>query len=112
MVSSQEDLLRSTNCSGAVASNEDNAIELMMYRQSGARSDVAPAEPLPDEPGPAERGEAPPLREVTMRVFRINDHQQRLFLEVEKLTFINRVSPLNCRFLSSLVRITDSATSR
>ena len=85
--------MRSTNCGGAVASNEDDAIELMMYRQSGGRSDVAPAEPLPDEPGPAERGEAPALREVTMRVFRSDDRQLMLSVEGEKLTFINRLSP-------------------
>ncbi len=69
----QEDLFSSTNCNGAVASNEDDAIELMMYRQSSFRCHVAPplmpgspgpVEPLPDELGPAERGEAPPLREV------------------------------------------------
>ncbi|KAM3609843.1 uncharacterized protein V6R79_021280 [Siganus canaliculatus] len=67
----QEDLFSSTSCNGDIASNEDAAIELMMYRQSGSRCSVAPAsgsqgpqEPPPDELGPAERGEAPPLREV------------------------------------------------
>lgn len=69
----------SSNCSGGVASNEDDAIELMMYRQNGSRPDVdpapiseseGPAEPFPDELGPAERGEAPPLhREVKKCVF-------------------------------------------
>nr|XP_046251048.1 NADPH oxidase 5 isoform X1 [Scatophagus argus] len=76
LMKAQEDLFSSTNCNGAVASNEDDAIELMMYRQSGCRSDAAPppmcgsqgpAEPLPDELGPAERGEAPPLREVSAK---------------------------------------------
>lgn len=76
----QEDLFSSANSNRAVASNEDDAIELMMYRQSGLQSEAAPApmsgsqesaEPLPDELGPAERGEAPPLREVKTCVFRI-----------------------------------------
>ncbi|XP_068452623.1 NADPH oxidase 5 [Clinocottus analis] len=81
----QEILFSSTN--GAVASNEDDAIELMMYRQNGSWSDVVPvsdldpvqvtgldsdpptsgsqgpAEPPADGLEPAERGEAPPLRE-------------------------------------------------
>lgn len=56
-----------------MASNEDDAVELMMYRQRSSGSDVVspcepesqdPPEPLPDGLGPAERGEAPPLREV------------------------------------------------
>ncbi|XP_030282329.1 NADPH oxidase 5 isoform X2 [Sparus aurata] len=76
LLKAQEDLFSSTNCNGAVASNEDDAIELMMYRQSGPQTDVAPDpmsgsegpdEPLPDELGPAERGEAPPLREVSAK---------------------------------------------
>lgn len=80
MASSQEDLFSSTNCNGTVASNEDDAIELMMYRQNNSQSDVDPTlmsgshgslEPLPDELGPAERGEAPPLREVKLPVVRI-----------------------------------------
>ncbi|XP_069580479.1 NADPH oxidase 5 [Brachyistius frenatus] len=58
---------------GAVASNEDEAVELTMYRQNGSPSGEAaapagaqePAEPPPDELGPAERGEAPPLKEVS-----------------------------------------------
>jgi len=86
--SSQEVLFSSTN--GTVASNEDDAVELMMYRQNGSWSDVVPvqvqvqvsdpdpvsdqdpptsgsqgpAEPLADRLEPAERGEAPPLREA------------------------------------------------
>ncbi|XP_037622873.1 NADPH oxidase 5 [Sebastes umbrosus] len=77
----QEELFSSTNCNGAVASNEDDAIELMMYRQNGSRCDVvlapapappssgphSPAEPIPDGLEPAERGEAPPLREVSAK---------------------------------------------
>ncbi|XP_056272236.1 NADPH oxidase 5 isoform X2 [Pseudoliparis swirei] len=84
----QEVLFSSTN--GTVASNEDDAVELMMYRQNGSWSDVVPvqvqvqvsdpdpvsdqdpptsgsqgpAEPLADRLEPAERGEAPPLREA------------------------------------------------
>ncbi|XP_044048163.1 NADPH oxidase 5 isoform X2 [Siniperca chuatsi] len=73
LMKAQEELFSSTNCGGGVASNEDDAIELMMYRQNGSQADEAaapmsespgPAEPLPDELGPAERGEAPPLKEV------------------------------------------------
>ncbi|KAM9352679.1 NADPH oxidase 5 [Symphorus nematophorus] len=67
LMKAQEDLFSSSSCNRAVASNEDDAIELMMYRQSGSRADVAPAESLPDELGPAERGEAPPHREVSTK---------------------------------------------
>ncbi|XP_045892928.1 NADPH oxidase 5-like [Micropterus dolomieu] len=76
LMKTQEELFSSTNSSGGVASNEDGAIELMMYRQNGSRSEEAaapksesqgPAEPLPDEQGPAERGEAPPLKEVSVK---------------------------------------------
>ncbi|KAI3371039.1 hypothetical protein L3Q82_023520 [Scortum barcoo] len=76
LVKSQNELF-SSNFSGGVASNEDDAIELMMYRQNGSRSDVdpapiseseRPAESVQDELGPAERGEAPPLhREVSAK---------------------------------------------
>ncbi|XP_042266656.1 NADPH oxidase 5 [Thunnus thynnus] len=75
LMKAQEELFSSTNRNGAVASNEDDAIELTMYRQNRSQSRPAPgsvsgsgaqglAEPLPDELGPAERGEAPPLRDV------------------------------------------------
>lgn len=87
----QEDLFSSANSNRAVASNEDDAIELMMYRQSGFQSEAAPApmsgsqgsaEPLPDELGPAERGEAPPLREVQDVCLQdTNKHQLWLFLK-------------------------------
>ncbi|XP_071318121.1 NADPH oxidase 5 isoform X2 [Trachinotus anak] len=72
----QEELFSSTDCNRAVASNEDDAIELTMYRLNGSRSGVAPVsvcgaqrpvEPLTDELGPAERGEAPPLREISAK---------------------------------------------
>ncbi|KAM7397360.1 hypothetical protein PAMP_020338 [Pampus punctatissimus] len=77
LMKAQEELFSSTNCNGAVASNEDDAIELTMYRH-GSRSGLGPglvsrsgaqgpAEPLPDELGPAERGEAPPLRDVSAK---------------------------------------------
>ncbi|KAK9516074.1 hypothetical protein VZT92_024035 [Zoarces viviparus] len=77
----QEDLFSSTKCNGAVASNENDAIQLMMYRQNGSRSDVVPvqvpptsgcqdpAEPLADGLEPAERGEAPPIREQVSAKF-------------------------------------------
>lgn len=57
-----------------MASTEDDSVELMMYRQNSSCSDVAPpstpgcevpAGPPEDDLGPAERGEAPPLREVS-----------------------------------------------
>ncbi|XP_074533955.1 NADPH oxidase 5 [Halichoeres trimaculatus] len=76
VVRAQEELFSSSDCGGAVASNEDDAVELMMYRQNGFQSDTAPpltsgspapAEPPPDELGPAERGEAPPIREVSAK---------------------------------------------
>lgn len=69
----QEDLFSAAKSNEVVASNEDDAVELMMYRQRSFGSDEVspcepesqdPPEPLPDELGPAERGEAPPLREV------------------------------------------------
>ncbi|XP_047452753.1 NADPH oxidase 5 [Mugil cephalus] len=56
----KEEMFSSDECNGAVASNEDDAVELTMYRQSGLGSQVQTA---PDEQGPAERGEAPPLKE-------------------------------------------------
>ncbi|KAG7522789.1 NADPH oxidase 5 [Solea senegalensis] len=73
LLKAQEELFSSTDCDQAVASNEDDAIELTMYRQNGSQCSAAPpslcggqgsVEPLPDELGPAERGEAPPLKEV------------------------------------------------
>ncbi|XP_049929775.1 NADPH oxidase 5 [Epinephelus moara] len=77
LLTAQEELFSSTNSNGAVAYNEDDAIELKMYRQNGFEADEAPpsppsgsqglAEPLPDGLEPAERGEAPPLREVSAK---------------------------------------------
>ncbi|XP_063761155.1 NADPH oxidase 5 [Eleginops maclovinus] len=68
-------LFSSTDCNGAVASNEDEAIELKMYRQSGVTPHpepqtppTDPAEPTPDRLEPAERGEAPPLKEVPVKL--------------------------------------------
>lgn len=69
----QEELFSSTDSNRAVASNEDEAVELTMYRQNSSRSStasVAPsgdqdlAETQVDELSPAERGEAPPLKDV------------------------------------------------
>ncbi|XP_026166684.1 NADPH oxidase 5 [Mastacembelus armatus] len=76
LMKAQEQLFSSPGCNGDVASNEDDAVELTMYRQNGSQSDVAPAslsgaqgplEPLPDELGLAERGEAPALREISAK---------------------------------------------
>ncbi|XP_077367733.1 NADPH oxidase 5-like isoform X2 [Festucalex cinctus] len=53
----------SAHANAAVASNQDNAVELTMYRHNGSRAAATPPLP-PDQAGPAERGEAPPLREV------------------------------------------------
>ncbi|XP_031163721.2 NADPH oxidase 5 [Sander lucioperca] len=68
----QEELFSFTNCNGAVASNENDAVELMMYRQNGSPApptseSPSPAETLPDGLEPAERGEAPPIREVSAK---------------------------------------------
>ncbi|KAI9532682.1 hypothetical protein NQZ68_030624, partial [Dissostichus eleginoides] len=69
-----EEFFSSTDCNG-VASNEDDAIELKMYRQRGLTPPPDPqapppdpAEPPPDRLEPAERGEAPPLREVPAKL--------------------------------------------
>ncbi|XP_020504539.2 NADPH oxidase 5 [Labrus bergylta] len=75
LLRTQEDLF-SLSDGGAVASNEDDAVELMMYRQNGSLSDVAlpptsvsPGSADPQvEPGPAERGEASPIREVPAKL--------------------------------------------
>ncbi|XP_059190334.1 NADPH oxidase 5 [Centropristis striata] len=73
LLKSQEELFSATYRNRDVASNEDDAIELMMYRQNGSRADAAPpppqtpAKPLPDGLEPAERGEAPPIREVSAK---------------------------------------------
>ncbi|XP_054633836.1 NADPH oxidase 5 isoform X1 [Dunckerocampus dactyliophorus] len=67
-----DDLFNSPHFNGAVASNDDDAVELTMYRQNGSRTSASPVtsaqDPLSsDELGPAERGEAPPLREVSAK---------------------------------------------
>ncbi|XP_026221875.1 NADPH oxidase 5 [Anabas testudineus] len=76
MTKTQEELFSSADGIGAVASNEDGAVELTMYHQNGFLSDVAlasvsgaqgPGEPLSDKLGPAERGEAPPLKEISAK---------------------------------------------
>ncbi|XP_037307452.1 NADPH oxidase 5 [Pungitius pungitius] len=80
MLKNQDEFFSFTSCEGAVASNEDDAVELMMYRHNGSRSDgvqvpvripappksgsQGPTEPPADGPEPAERGEAPPPKEV------------------------------------------------
>ncbi|XP_053740574.1 NADPH oxidase 5 isoform X1 [Synchiropus splendidus] len=71
----QEDLFGNTN--GAVASNEDDAVELTMYRQNGSRSSslvhfpgtesTPPSASSTDELGPVERGEAQPTREASVK---------------------------------------------
>ncbi|XP_013121608.2 NADPH oxidase 5 isoform X2 [Oreochromis niloticus] len=60
----QDDLFSSADGNGAVASNEDRAIELTMYRQNGSPSGEASesgaqglVQPFPDGLGSAERGE-------------------------------------------------------
>ncbi|XP_051807847.1 NADPH oxidase 5 [Acanthochromis polyacanthus] len=72
LLKAQEGLFSSADCNADVASNEDDAIELTMYRQNGSSvpptSTSKPAEPLPDEPGPAERGEAPPIKEMSAKL--------------------------------------------
>lgn len=66
----KEELFNAADGNGAVASNEDDAVELTMYRQDSCSSVPAPeeqAEGVPDQLGPAERGEAPALREISSR---------------------------------------------
>ncbi|XP_034031676.1 NADPH oxidase 5 [Thalassophryne amazonica] len=74
LMKTQEGLFNSTNYNGTVASNEDEAVELTMYRQNGFQSSPSPTslseppgskEALPDELGLAERGEAPPLQQMS-----------------------------------------------
>ncbi|KAF0040741.1 hypothetical protein F2P81_006639 [Scophthalmus maximus] len=64
LLPSKEELFSCSDVTTAVASNQDDAIELTMYRQNGSQ---VGAEPPPDDQGPAERGEAPPLREVSAK---------------------------------------------
>uniref|UniRef100_A0A4W5QI07 NADPH oxidase 5 n=1 Tax=Hucho hucho TaxID=62062 RepID=A0A4W5QI07_9TELE len=68
----QEELFKCANCNGTVASNEDDAIELTLYRQNGCRPGPGPGPgpqgPNPDQQNQAERGEAPPLREITAKL--------------------------------------------
>ncbi|XP_029010740.1 NADPH oxidase 5 isoform X2 [Betta splendens] len=65
----QDDLFRATNGDKPVASNTDNAIELMMYRHNSSLSEVTsrPVEASSEKLGPAERGEAPPLTEFSAK---------------------------------------------
>lgn len=105
----QEDLFSAAKSNEVVASNEDHAVELMMYRQRRSASDGPgepeaqdPEEPLPDELGPAERGEAPPLREVrTQGEGQLGSNRG-----------LTSPSPPSCRFLQSLETTIASATSR
>ncbi|KAM6937388.1 NADPH oxidase 5 [Xenentodon cancila] len=56
----QDELFSSADSNTAVASNKDDAIELLMFRQNSSQSVVAPTselEPLQDDLEPAERGE-------------------------------------------------------
>ncbi|TNN00644.1 hypothetical protein fugu_011890 [Takifugu bimaculatus] len=72
----KDEVFSSAKSNKAVAFNEDDAVTLMMYQQRSSGADVVspaapesqvPPEPLPDELSPAERGEAPPLREVSAK---------------------------------------------
>ncbi|XP_061631183.1 NADPH oxidase 5 isoform X2 [Phyllopteryx taeniolatus] len=72
LIKTQEELFSSPHYHGAVASNENDTVELTMYRHNSSRAGTTPSTspPLPDPPeelGPAERGEAPPLREVSAK---------------------------------------------
>nr|XP_057931397.1 NADPH oxidase 5 isoform X3 [Doryrhamphus excisus] len=67
-----DDLFNSPQFNDVVASNDDDTVELTMYRQNGSRTSASPVtlvqDPLSsDELGPAERGEAPPIREVSAK---------------------------------------------
>ncbi|XP_029697198.1 NADPH oxidase 5 isoform X1 [Takifugu rubripes] len=72
----KDEVFSSAKSNKAVAFNEDDAVTLMMYQQRSSGADVVspatpesqvPPEPLLDELSPAERGEAPPLREVSAK---------------------------------------------
>lgn len=59
----QEELFKSVVCGGSVASNEDNAIELTLYRKNGVRPNSQ--RPNPDSGVQVELGDGPPgTREV------------------------------------------------
>ncbi|KAK1789696.1 hypothetical protein P4O66_015590 [Electrophorus voltai] len=62
-----EELFKSMSCDGTVASNEDNAVELTMYRKSGTRS--AHQRPYPDLAVQTEQGDAPlATRDITAKL--------------------------------------------
>ncbi|XP_019729461.1 NADPH oxidase 5 isoform X2 [Hippocampus comes] len=72
LMKSPEELFSSPHENGAVASSEDNAVELTMYRRNVSRPGAPPATSMPlpvpsDDPAAAERGEAPPPREVSAK---------------------------------------------
>ncbi|XP_015198556.2 NADPH oxidase 5 isoform X2 [Lepisosteus oculatus] len=66
----QEELFNSVGCNGTVASNKDDAIELMSYRSS---SPPGPTDPPADQLAQLEHGEVPQLREISAKV---NENQR------------------------------------
>ncbi|KAL7857651.1 hypothetical protein AOLI_G00177530 [Acnodon oligacanthus] len=63
----QDELFKSLSCNGAVASNEDVAVELTLYRMNGARS--TSQKPHMDQTVQAELGDAPSAtREISTKL--------------------------------------------
>ncbi|MCI4382014.1 hypothetical protein PGIGA_G00258690 [Pangasianodon gigas] len=63
----QEELFKSVGCGGTVASNEDNAIELTLYRKNGVRS--SSQRPNPDHGVQVELEDMPPVtREISAKL--------------------------------------------
>ncbi|KAI4880347.1 hypothetical protein NFI96_021114, partial [Prochilodus magdalenae] len=63
----QEELFKSVSCNGTVASNEDVAVELTLYRMNGARN--APQKPHMDPSAQVELGDAPAAtREISTKL--------------------------------------------
>ncbi|MED6239497.1 hypothetical protein ATANTOWER_007163 [Ataeniobius toweri] len=69
----KDQMFLSSDSERAVASSQDDTIELTMFRQNGSQSRSASnseshmeSKP-PEEPGLGERGEVPPLREISAK---------------------------------------------
>ncbi|XP_017295344.1 NADPH oxidase 5 [Kryptolebias marmoratus] len=69
----KDDMFSSSDSNRAVATNEDDSITLTLFHQNSSESGADPAsesepqatlKPPPDEPGSADRGETPSLREI------------------------------------------------
>ncbi|XP_034144003.1 NADPH oxidase 5 isoform X2 [Esox lucius] len=69
--SAQEELFKCVSCNGAVASNEDEAVQLTLYQQKGHRAGSVPCTGSeghnPDQQNQADR-EVPPLSEISAKL--------------------------------------------